>query len=334
MAFSLSNGKESSSMSSARLIEGLNLEGLVQKQPNQAPVEVDHSLWPSFLIWRAKVLKRLDKRKTHESEEASSSNAERAESLMASGSSDSSCALYRGDQRSKVGRAWTVGHHGSGQPLTPGISADTELSVDPFLEPVLTRKAPRVSITGQDHSEELPEVGTQDSGADYRQCVACREEKHRVAVVEVTCRHCYCNDCLDQLIQTALAACFRLPPQCCQQPIPMSAIGTLVPETIVKKYQDRLAEQEREHNFFCCDESCAVLIPPSNISDHTGRCPRCSELTCTMCRGSGEAHDCSEDAALNEVLAAAIDSKWQRCPACGRIVEKTGGCNHISLVTL
>ena len=222
----------------------------------------------------------------------------------------------------------------------------TTSSSDSFAEPQAFRSVSLLARAGrvqpQQTHEEILESGSVDEVSTRvstlaldppanRTCAACNEERKPDEVAEALCRHCYCGDCVEQLMQIALDDFQYLPCRCCREPIPFGVLRVLTPAHIAEAYEARLAEHERATETHCFDPKCATLIPLDHVTSATARCPKCSALTCMVCKGAGHgADDCPEDPGINEILVTAIDNDWQQCFACRAVVEKETGCNHMT----
>ena len=164
--------------------------------------------------------------------------------------------------------------------------------------------------------------------SEFRECAACNEQKQRGEVAVALCGHCYCGTCVEKLIQRALDDFQYLPCRCCREPIPFRAMQLVSPGPLVNLYAARLEEQQRASRTTCSERT--TPTPLDRISGPRARCPRCMRITCVICKDAAHALDlCPADTGDSEVLAAANEMEWQRCSACGYVVEKIYGCNHM-----
>lgn len=62
-------------------------------------------------------------------------------------------------------------------------------------------------------------------------------------------------------------------------------------------------------------------------------CSSCGTITCTICKGAAHYGDCPADTNLQRALETAMENNWKRCKACGQIVERIDGCNHMIVST-
>ncbi|KNZ77964.1 Putative uncharacterized protein, chloroplastic [Termitomyces sp. J132] len=60
-------------------------------------------------------------------------------------------------------------------------------------------------------------------------------------------------------------------------------------------------------------------------------CVRCTTVVCASCRQVAHPGDtCTEIISILAVKKLAQEQRWQTCPKCHAIIEKTIGCNHMT----
>ncbi|KAM5343529.1 hypothetical protein ACJ41O_012066 [Fusarium nematophilum] len=142
-----------------------------------------------------------------------------------------------------------------------------------------------------------------------------------------------CISCRDQFPQ--LSACSLqdeslFPPRCCGQHIPIEGNSRFLSPELVGEYRAKKVEFETPNRTYCSDPFCSTFVPPQFIADDVAHCPRCGRRSCVHCKGAWHKGICPSDSASQEVLRIAADNGWQRCTACGRVVELEHGCNHMT----
>ena len=166
-------------------------------------------------------------------------------------------------------------------------------------------------------------------GARQLQCVACSENKEYLDVIEVACGHAYCKSCLQELVALATKDESLFPPRCCKEPFEMSEVGIFLTKELRDQFDHAKVEFGTRDRTYCSDTSCSAFIPQDRIQQDTATCPRCLNPTCVICKKGAHGGDCPEDPALQETLELALQSGWQRCYACQRLIELEVGCNHM-----
>jgi hypothetical protein len=164
-----------------------------------------------------------------------------------------------------------------------------------------------------------------------RPCAACREDKKFFDLARLPCGDEYCSDCLNELFRLAAVDESLFPARCCRQVIPIEgSVRLSLRYDVFKRYSEASIEFGTPNRVYCRVQECSAFIPPSVIAgNETVSCPKCNEVTCTLCRGAPHRGDCPEDTRLQEILEIARERGWQRCYNCQRLVELGFGCNHM-----
>ena len=166
-------------------------------------------------------------------------------------------------------------------------------------------------------------------------CVACYEEHAKRNATSGSCGHIYCAGCLSELFRLAVTPESRFPPRCCGRPLIFDNIRHLLGTDLARAIEEKVVECTTPHRVYCHDYRCATHIPPAFVRTSTAvaACPACAEVTCTICIGAVHDGDCPPDFALQQLRNTAVEAGWKEC-ACGRIIEKTFGCYHMTCVTI
>lgn len=150
----------------------------------------------------------------------------------------------------------------------------------------------------------------------FRRCIACQEEKYHSSVTRVLCRHTYCRFCLENLFKASITDESLFPPRCCQQPIPLKIASIFLKLDLVKEYEKKKIELGTSNRTYCYSTGCSSFIDRSHIVSEVATCPEYRRTTCTNCKGQAHTHDYPNDAAIQQLLATALENPWQRCYSC------------------
>ena len=165
---------------------------------------------------------------------------------------------------------------------------------------------------------------------------------------KLPCGHTYCTDCLRHFLhaasRTVVPSCMCIAPGCTQA-VPY---GRTIQRLLAPDDDERLLRaaflahvHARPDEFvYCPTPDCTTLYRPAR--DVRIRCPVCLVQICAHCKvADHEGIRCHE---YEEQLSghSLANARWKEehgikpCPKCGADLEKSGGCNHItvSLLTL
>ncbi|KAI0539364.1 hypothetical protein GGR58DRAFT_237742 [Xylaria digitata] len=164
-----------------------------------------------------------------------------------------------------------------------------------------------------------------EEGEDDLTCDCCAEVK---PLYELPCEHEFCHECVIMLFRVAIQQ-NRFPATCCQ-PLPTDLWITLLPEDLARIFR-RKEEESCTHNpTRCHDSECDAFIPPRRILQGVRNCPKCGQNTCEACKQAAHDGPCQDTESRGRFVEWAEDLGWKRCPACGYIIERTDGCNHMA----
>jgi IBR domain, a half RING-finger domain len=158
-------------------------------------------------------------------------------------------------------------------------------------------------------------------------CEACREAG---GLIEVTCGHYYCGECLEQLVKTAVKEEASFPPRCCKEPVSVQTLRRWLAGSVMHEYERKKIEYSSGDKVYCSRLTCSAFVPAEDRHGDEGTCPQCGRVTCTHCKLMWHGGDCPKDKALQKVLDTAEQKGWQRCYRCRQVVERAVGCNHIT----
>ncbi|KAK8217970.1 hypothetical protein IWZ01DRAFT_562835, partial [Phyllosticta capitalensis] len=223
----------------------------------------------------------------------------------------------------------------SSKPAQPGLDADPEYAAKlmaiyhseeaaaSFLEETVDSKA--------ESSARGAQKGSSNPRNANRTCEACRDDKKWFGLARLPCRHEYCRGCLDQLFRASVQDESLFPPRCCRQRIPLTTVRVFLNSGTANYFEEKAPEFETPNRTYCHVKRCSAWIPPRNIRDEVGTCPKCATTTCTICKqASHGTGDCPRDEGTNELLEIAALNGWQRCFRCRRMIMLSTGCHHMT----
>ena len=196
------------------------------------------------------------------------------------------------------------------------------MSATPNFDLVLARSFGLLP-TEDDSSSPHPQDTT------YPMCVICMNVFSASHLITAPCGHHYCKTCTGQLYELAMKDESLFPPRCCRQQIPLETASPLLTAAQLQKYDEKRIEFDTSNRTYCFDTSCGAFVAPANVSGEKAMC-HCGALTCIVCKAAAHDGDCSENPAYASLMAVAAAEKYQTCQQCGRLVELSIGCNHIT----
>lgn len=197
------------------------------------------------------------------------------------------------------------------------------------------------SVAGAKREKEKNTHRTSDArreeghGTESFKCVACYDRFGGREVATLKCSHYWCKECLERRFSICKDRSMY-PPKCCDVEIPVQP--GFMDRACIKKYEERKLEWDTKHPIYCSYTKCAKFIPPPSppTSSLYVRCPRCQTKTCKRCKKAAHSETVKCKDGGDEALQAAIklmkENHWQRCPRCHAGIERTAGCNEMTLV--
>ncbi|XEU95079.1 hypothetical protein FSHL1_000363 [Fusarium sambucinum] len=161
-------------------------------------------------------------------------------------------------------------------------------------------------------------------------CANCRERFPLPEIFIAFCNHGYCRTCLAELVERSFENKYPFPPHCCAKSFTIDSMRPFIARDMERAYARKQIEHETHNPTYCSNISCQAFIPPRAITSDVVNCPVCAERTCAKCRNTAHQGPCPEDEALDEVLSLAEREGWGRCPRCMSMIERVGGCNHMT----
>lgn len=138
--------------------------------------------------------------------------------------------------------------------------------------------------------------------------------------------------------------------RCCEDN-PAIGVNYIAPHVkkdliFMRRWDNAANEKQWPNGAYCSNTQCGKWIHPKRIdrSKQPGgaysptakgkaTCGRCHTETCSLCNKAwhgGAKKQCDEDEMDKMFNELARKEMWQSCPNCGRVCQKTHGCNHIT----
>ncbi|KAI1334474.1 hypothetical protein F5Y15DRAFT_420868 [Xylariaceae sp. FL0016] len=174
---------------------------------------------------------------------------------------------------------------------------------------------------------------------DTEECVTCMEEFHNDNLYYFpSCQHPNCWKCIKAMGQHALKSRPFKPAKCCHViPINILEAAGAFSDEEVKEYHRKVEELTHPaRRLYCFNTDCGAFIPQSQQSRRVGMCGQCGKKTCRTCLQKSHYGVCDEamlkEAKVldSELLEVAGANGWKQCPNCRSVVQKRGGCNHMT----
>ncbi|MBA0774863.1 hypothetical protein Gotri_010042 [Gossypium trilobum] len=174
-------------------------------------------------------------------------------------------------------------------------------------------------------------------------CEICYDRKERHQMFRISgCSHSFCAGCISTYVKTRLEQNITIimcPRENCKVPLELEACKPRFPKEVIELWGDLLRDEllcATGGKLYCPFKDCSALLLNDNqeVIAET-ECPYCHRLLCARCKVSWHSGiSCEEYQKLSEdergsedlmVRNLAKEKKWNRCPRCHIIVEKTEG---------
>lgn len=164
------------------------------------------------------------------------------------------------------------------------------------------------------------------------ECVSCSARFSSDETFHAPCSHHYCVGCVEQLHRLAMTDESLFPPRCCRREMPWEAVSTKINTELATEYAKKKEELDTlaDQRIYCSDTTCAKFIRPALVANDVATCPTCRKGTCTKCKTARHGGDCPKDEAMQQTLQLATEEGWRRCNKCGRMIDLSFGCYHIT----
>lgn len=161
------------------------------------------------------------------------------------------------------------------------------------------------------------------------ECPVCLQVE---ALFILPCHTGYCQNCHTEALKNLQEG--DLQPQCpfCATNIPIQAFESIISSELYATVTTRMLEWgvPAEQRLYCSNTDCLKFIPPSAPTSSSGRQCTCGTVTCLSCKNSAHDGPCPNDEGLEAAVEAAKADGGKNCPACGEVVLRGQGCQHIS----
>jgi len=165
-------------------------------------------------------------------------------------------------------------------------------------------------------------------------CTACEDPLEMNKAWQAPCKHRYCIDCLETLVQACMDDETLYPPRCCGA-LPWQEIKGLLPRDLATSFEQKAAEFNTPAGecLYCAQPTCSNFLGSTTIFSRPMTCSLCHSQTCTTCRAASHPGPCAVEPseAEQQTLQLANEQGWQSCQLCKQIVDLIpGGCNHMT----
>ncbi|KAI1718005.1 IBR domain, a half RING-finger domain-containing protein [Ditylenchus destructor] len=186
-----------------------------------------------------------------------------------------------------------------------------------------------------------PENGTKSTGRRREECAICYETK---PLVGLQCGHLFCRNCWNGYLNCEIVqnGVFRLrcPQTKCNAVLDEDVVLSLVKEpAVVKGYKRLILSSFIESSLkykWCPGNGCGRVIKASFMNPRCVYCV-CGSMFCFKC--SEQWHEPIDCSLLKQWLTKCSDDSetanylnvhTKECPKCHTVIEKNGGCNHMT----
>ncbi|TFK45534.1 hypothetical protein OE88DRAFT_1669127 [Heliocybe sulcata] len=214
---------------------------------------------------------------------------------------------------------------------------------------------PRLVIRGGDEARHLvrrlvnQSLGSgrpEESQAGQQICPICSDAISSPS--SLACGHVYCSECLRHFFASA-SSVKQFPLKClgdeglCRREIPIPVLSQFLRPVDLNHllevtFQAYLECHPNEYKY-CCTPDCMQIYRSAASEAQAAplQCPSCLAWICTACHEGHPGQTCIEwKIHRNPEEQERLLNLWveeqgaKRCPSCKVIIEKNGGCNHIS----
>ncbi|XVF84328.1 hypothetical protein PTKIN_Ptkin17bG0028200 [Pterospermum kingtungense] len=196
----------------------------------------------------------------------------------------------------------------------------------------------------QSQNDEKPEPEEPDSDFTCEICIEPVGADNKFKNSSL-CKHSFCSDCVAKYIEAKVVefnvANIDCPALDCKFSLDPLSCRPIISNHVFTKWCDLLCNATVLHHYsnkfvYCPYQDCSALI----LNECGGEpkqctCPNCKNKFCFQCKCPWHAgYRCWEKEKFrdrNDVLVGELieENKWTRCPKCGNVVERNGGCIYI-----
>ncbi|KAH6604064.1 hypothetical protein Trco_007510 [Trichoderma cornu-damae] len=171
--------------------------------------------------------------------------------------------------------------------------------------------------------------------------------------IRMSCDHVYCSACFVQMCESEMTATREFRICCvkatdsngkvCQKAFSLSEIQEHLPsetfEDVLSKSFESYVTRHPADFTYCPSPDCGQIYRVASRDAEnpvTFTCNKCLTSTCTSCHSSHPGKRCTRSGGNASGGPNALSDKTKEelgikvCPRCARLMEKTGGCNHMT----
>jgi len=137
--------------------------------------------------------------------------------------------------------------------------------------------------------------------------------------------------CVAELFEKTTVDEALFPPRCCQE-IALADVQHVLSPELRLKFSAKSIEFRTLRRVYCAAPTCAAFLGAQTTASGPMTCPTCRRQTCSACKTthSFQYGQTCEQNVDGEAMSHMVQFGWKRCPACGRFIERTQGCNHMT----
>ena len=202
-------------------------------------------------------------------------------------------------------------------------------------------KADQVKAVVASLSQNCP-VSAATHDEDRPDCSICFTSLDIPAYTLILCGHRFCYCCVSQQLSSAIrdkTYPIVCPAEDCGQPFTVKDFCFLTNKDQRKELLQAAVEeyvQRHTKDFrFCPTPNCTVVYKVTQ-SENVHQCLECLQATCTACHEEGhpgltcEEFKNPDQTIYNWMATTTAGRNSKKCPSCSAIIEKTGGCQHLT----
>lgn len=181
-----------------------------------------------------------------------------------------------------------------------------------------------------------PEGGAVPRPGGRMICVVCEKLPHQSDRTEDTlevlaCGHVYCNECVHHMVATAAKSEISYPARCCGQIVDNDFLDRVLTREAYDQYLNAGVEFSSPRRLYCANTNCLKFIPDTVTGvGRSVRCRACNSHTCHECRELQHDGRCIQTEETRQLRTLVREKGWQNCSRCGRAIELTEGCDHMT----
>jgi hypothetical protein len=166
-------------------------------------------------------------------------------------------------------------------------------------------------------------------------CLACQDTFEGRACFHAPCGHYFCPECTATMAMAAVAEGNEelFPLRCCNELFHLKEFL----KSLAKPLRLSVAEKSNEmslpgpQRLYCPNDTCSAFLGMTPRRKKLVSCPRCHAEVCSGCKHiSHSPKPCKPDDLALEAREFASERGWMVCPGCAVIVEREGGCSHMT----